>query len=232
MRFDIMTLFPDDVDAFLSSSIIGRARKAGLIEVVCHNIRDFTKDRHNRVDDYVYGGGKGMVMQPQPVCDCFSYIKSIVPQTYCVYLSPKGKKFTQSKAKSLLKKEFITLLCGHYEGIDQRAIDLIVDEEISLGDFVLTGGELPAMAVVDAVSRMVPGVLADSSCYENESIYSGLLEHPQYTRPPVYEGLEVPSVLQNGNHALISAWKLEKSLEITYERRRDLYRKYLKKTKK
>lgn len=232
MRFDIMTLFPEDVNVFLSSSIIGRARKAGLIDVVCHNIRDFTKDRHNRVDDYVYGGGKGMVMQPQPVCDCFRYIKSIVPDTYCIYLSPKGKKFTQAKAKSLLKKGSITLLCGHYEGLDQRAIDLIVDEEISIGDFVLTGGELPAMTIVDAVSRMVPGVLADSSCYEDESIYSGLLEHPQYTRPPVYEGLAVPEVLQNGNHALIAKWKLEKSLEITRERRGDLYRRYMKKTKK
>ena len=229
MRFDIMTLFPEEVNSFLDFSIIGRARKAGLIDIYCHNIRDYTTDRHNRVDDYAYGGGKGMVMQPQPAIDCYRHIKELVPDTYCIYLSPKGRKFTQSKAKKLLKKGNITLLCGHYEGIDQRIIDLIVDEEISLGDFVLTGGELPAMAIVDSVSRMVPGVLADSSCYEDESIYSGLLEYPQYTRPPVYEGLEVPEVLQNGNHALIKKWKLEKSLEITQQRRKDLYRKFIMK---
>ena len=231
MRFDVMTLFPTEVDAFLSFSIIGRARKAGLLDVFCHDIRDYTLDRHNRVDDYAYGGGKGMVMQPQPAIDCFRHIQSIVPDTYCIYLSPKGRKFTQAKAKSLLKKQNITFLCGHYEGIDQRIIDLIVDEELSLGDFVLTGGELPAIAVIDAVSRMIPGVLADSSCYEDESIYSGLLEYPQYTRPPVYEGLEVPEVLQNGNHALIRKWKLEQSLKITEERRKDLYRRFMNKQK-
>jgi len=224
-----MTLFPDEVNAFLNFSIIGRARKANLIDIYCHNIRDYTTDKHNRVDDYAYGGGKGMVMQPQPAIDCFKHIKDEVPDTYCIYLSPKGRKFTQSKAKALLKKGNITLLCGHYEGIDQRIIDLIVDEEISIGDFVLTGGELPAMAIVDSVSRMIPGVLADSSCYEEESIYSGLLEYPQYTRPPVYEGLEVPEVLQNGNHALIKKWKLEKSLEITQQRRKDLYRRFINK---
>lgn len=227
VRFDIMTLFPEEVDSFLSSSIIGRARKNGLITVKCHNIRDYTTDKHNRVDDYAYGGGKGMVMQPQPITDCFDAIKAEVPDTYCIYLSPKGKRFTQSRAKKLLKKKNITLLCGHYEGIDQRAIDLIVDEEISIGDFVLTGGELGAMIIVDSVSRMVDGVLADASCYEDESIYSGLLEYPQYTRPPVFKGLEVPKVLQEGNHKLIEAWKKEQSLAITKERRKDLYTKYM-----
>lgn len=228
MRFDIMTLFPNEVDAFLMTSIIGRARSSGLIMVYCHDIRVYTEDKHNRVDDYAYGGGKGMVMQAQPIVDCFEKIKTEVPDTYCVYLSPKGVRFTQNKAKKLLKKKHITLLCGHYEGVDQRAIDLIVDEEISVGDFVLTGGELPAMVVVDTVSRMVDGVLADASCYEDESIYSGLLEYPQYTRPPVYKGFEVPEVLQNGNHALITEWRHTQSLAVTKERRRDLFRQYMK----
>lgn len=231
MRFDIMTLFPEAVDAFLSSSIIGIARKNGLITVVCHNIRDYTLDKHKRVDDYPYGGGKGMVMQPEPVCRCFQHIKSLVPDTYCVYLTPKGKKFTQTKAKKLLKKENITLLCGHYEGIDQRALDLIVDEELSVGDFVLSGGELASMIVVDTVSRMVEGVLADASCYEDESIYSGLLEYPQYTRPAVFEGLSVPEVLLNGHHAKIEQWRLEQSLLLTEQKRKDLYLRYQKRKK-
>ncbi len=227
-----MTLFPGEVDAFLSASIIGRARKNGYIQVHCHDIRAYTKDKHNRVDDYPYGGGKGMLMQPQPVFDCFADIKQQVPDTYLVYLSPKGKRFTQTCAKRLLKKENITLLCGHYEGIDQRIIDTIVDEEISVGDYVLTGGELPAMIVVDCVARMVDGVLADPSCFEDESFFNGLLEYPQYTRPPVYEGMAVPEVLQNGDHAKIAKWRLEKSLEITALRRRDLYTRYMRKMQK
>ncbi len=227
-----MTLFPDEVDAFLQTSIIGRARKNGYIQIFCHNIRAYTTDKHNRVDAYPYGGGKGMLMQPQPVFDCFKSIKEQVPDTYLVYLSPKGRRFTQTRAKKLLKKENVTLLCGHYEGIDQRIIDALVDEEISVGDYVLTGGELPAMIVVDAVSRMVDGVLADASCFEDESFFNGLLEYPQYTRPPVYEGMEVPQVLQNGDHAKIAKWRLEKSLEITSQRRRDLYRKYIDKEAK
>ncbi len=231
MRFDIMTLFPEEVDAFLSSSIIGIARKNGLITVSCHNIRDYTLDKHKRVDDYPYGGGKGMVMQPEPVCRCFQHIKSLVPDTYCVYLTPKGKKFTQARAKKFLKKENITLLCGHYEGIDQRALDLIVDEELSVGDFVLSGGELASMIVVDTVSRMVDGVLADASCYEDESIYSGLLEYPQYTRPAVYEELSVPEVLLNGHHAKIEQWRLEQSLLLTEQKRKDLYSRYQKRKK-
>lgn len=226
-----MTLFPADVDAFMNTSIIGRARNKGLVEVVCHDIRDYTLDKHKRVDDYAYGGGQGMVMQPQPICDCYKAIREQVPDTYLVYLSPKGKKFSQSKAKRMLKKGNVTLLCGHYEGIDQRVIDLIVDEEISIGDFVLTGGEIPAMAIVDCVSRMIDGVLSGPECFEDESIFSGLLEYPQYTRPPVYNGLEVPEVLQNGHHAKIQKWKLEQSLEITKARRKDLYRKYMNKTK-
>lgn len=228
VRFDIMTLFPEEVDNFLSSSIIGKARKNGLVTVKCHNIRDYTEDKHNRVDDYVYGGGRGMVMQAQPIVDCFEAIKREVPNTYCIYLSPKGKIFTQNRAKKIKKRQNITLLCGHYEGVDQRALDLIVDEEISVGDFVLTGGELPAMILVDSVTRMIDGVLSDSSCYENESIYSGLLEYPQYTRPPVYRGYVVPDVLMNGNHKLIEEWKKDQALKVTKERRKDLYSRYMK----
>jgi len=227
MRFDIMTLFPDEVDAFLSSSIIGIARKNGLIEVNCHNIRDYSTDKHHRVDDYPYGGGKGMLMQPDPVIKCYRDIKAQVEDAWCIYLSPKGKRFTQTRAKNLLNKKNLILLCGHYEGIDQRALDTIVDEEISVGDYVLSGGELGAMLLVDAVSRMVDGVLADKSCYEDESIHSGLLEYPQYTRPPVYEGMQVPDVLLSGDHKKIADWRLQQSLEITKEKRADLYRRYM-----
>jgi len=232
MRFDIMTLFPAEVDAFLNMSIIGRARKNGQIKIFCHNIRDFSKDKHKHVDDYSFGGGKGMLMQVEPIVLCHKFIKEQVPDTHTVYMSPKGKVFTQNKAKKLLKYENITFLCGHYEGIDQRAIDLIADEEISIGNFVLTGGEMPAMTVIDAVSRMVPGVLSDDECFKNESIYSGLLEYPQYTRPANYDGLQVPDVLISGHQAKIDRWRLEKSLEITKERRKDLYNKYMKKNSK
>ncbi len=227
MRFDVMTLFPEEVDAFLSSSIIGIARKNGFIEVNCHNIRDYTEDKHRRVDDYPYGGGKGMLMQAAPVMKCFENIKSQVDDAWCIYLSPKGKRFTQTKAKKLLKKKNLILLCGHYEGIDQRALDSIVDEEISIGDYVLSGGELGAMVIVDAVSRMVEGVLADESCYKDESIYSGLLEYPQYTRPPVFEGESVPDVLLSGDHKKIADWRFEQSLEVTKQKRPDLYRRYM-----
>lgn len=226
-----MTLFPEEVDAFLSSSIIGIARKNGLISVHCHNIRDYTLDKHKRVDDYPYGGGKGMVMQPEPVYRCFEHIKEQVPDTHCIYLTPKGKRFTQFRAKKLLKKQNLTLLCGHYEGIDQRVLDLIVDEEISVGDFVLSGGELASMIVVDTVSRMVEGVLADESCYKDESIYSGLLEYPQYTRPAVYQGISVPEVLLNGHHAKIEKWRLEQSLTLTEKSRKDLLARYRKRKK-
>lgn len=231
MRFDIMTLFPSEVDAFLSSSIIGRARKAGIITVHCHDIRDFSDNKHRHIDDYPYGGGMGMVMQAPPVIKCFEEIKREVPDTYCVYLSPKGKKLTQSRAKKFLKKKNITLLCGHYEGIDQRALDAVVDEEISVGDYVLSGGELGAMVFVDCVSRMVDGVLSSAECYEDESIASGLLEYPQYTRPAEYNGMKVPEVLLSGHEANIKKWRLEQSLLLTEERRKDLYRRYLKKNK-
>lgn len=226
-----MTLFPEEVDSFLSSSIIGRARENGFIEIKCHNIRDYSDNKHRHIDDYPYGGGKGMVMQAEPICMCFEDIKKEVEDTYCIYLSPKGKKLTQNRAKKFLLKKNITLLCGHYEGIDQRAIDLIVDEEISIGDYVLSGGELGAMVFVDCVSRMVKGVLSDKECFEDESIACGLLEYPQYTRPSEYKGLKVPDVLLSGHEANIKKWRLQQSLNLTEIRRKDLYRRYIKRKK-
>lgn len=221
-----MTLFPDMMNAILSESIIGRARENGLIEIDCHNIRDYTRDKHKRVDDTPYGGGKGMLLMAPPVCECFYGITAGRPKKpHTVYLSPKGALFTQQKAKQLLAHGEVVLLCGHYEGIDQRAIDAIVDEEISIGDYVLTGGELPAAVLVDAVCRMVDGVLADKECYERESLSDGLLEYPQYTRPFVYNGAEVPQVLLSGHHANIEQWRLEQALKITREKRPDLLRK-------
>ena len=231
MRFDIMTLFPGEVDAFLSSSVIGRARSKGIIEIECHDIRNYAKDKHRHVDDYPYGGGVGMVMQVEPILLCYNDIKKRVPDTYCIYMSPKGKKLTQTRAKKLLSKRNITLLCGHYEGVDQRAIDLIVDEEISIGDYVLSGGELGTMVLVDCVARMVDGVLSEKECYEDESIASGLLEYPQYTRPADYNGIKVPDVLLSGHEANIKKWRLEQSLSITKERRKDLYNRYVKRKK-
>ena len=222
MRFDIMTLFPTEVDAFLMSSIIGRARKAGLITVKCHDIRDFSDNKHRHVDDDPYGGGMGMVMQAKPVMECFEQIKAEVPDIYCIYLSPKGKKLTQNRAKKFLKKENITLLCGHYEGIDQRALDAVVDEEISIGDYVLTGGEIPAVVICDSVCRMIPGVLSNEECFSEESHYNGRLEYPQYTRPPVFMGREVPEVLLSGHHANIKKWREEQSEIRTRLKRPDM----------
>ena len=184
MRFDILTLFPGMVQAVLGESIIGRAQASGLIELNYINIRDYANNRHNRVDDYPYGGGAGMVMQPMPVYRAFESIKNETDaKPYVIYMSPQGKVFHQTDAVRLSKKDHIVLLCGHYEGVDERVLEKIVDEELSAGDYVLTGGELPAMMVVDAVARMIPGVLASNESFENESLYGGLLEHPQYTRP-------------------------------------------------
>ncbi len=223
VRFDIMTLFPELCDHILSESIIGRARKAGIIEVFCHNIRDYSKDKFRRVDDTPYGGGKGMLMKPDPICDCFDAITAdLEKKPYTVYMSPKGTVFTQEKAKELSKMDRVVILCGHYEGVDQRAIDAIVDEEISIGDYVLTGGEIPATVLVDAVSRLVPGVLSDPECYEKESHSEGLLEYPQYTRPFEFRGEKVPEVLISGHHEKIDAWRREMSLKLTEEKRPDL----------
>ena len=229
-----MTLFPAMVEAVLGESIIGRARKNNLIEVESHDIRDYTKDKHKKTDDTPYGGGKGMLMATQPIWDCFNAIcqKQTEGKRYVIYASPRGRIFNHQVAKELTEYDHIVILCGHYEGVDQRVIDEIVDEEISIGDYVLTGGEIPACIIVDAVSRLVDGVLSDKECYERESIASGLLEYPQYTRPPVFNGKEVPAVLLSGHHANIDKWRLEKSLELTKERRPDLYEKYIKEQEK
>lgn len=230
MRFDIMTLFPEEVSAFLHTSILGRAIRNGCFQVHCHNIRDYTLDKQKRVDDAPYGGGMGMVMQAAPIRNCFDHVCSLLPEKpHVVYVTPKGKRFTQTRAKALLRHENITILCGHYEGVDQRILDAIVDEEISIGDYVLTGGELPAMIVVDTVARMLDGVLSDPSCYTDESFFSGLLEYPHYSRPEVFEGVKVPEVLLSGHHAKIEQWRKEQSLALTRERRPDLYRAYCRK---
>lgn len=219
-----MTLFPAMCETVMSESIIGRARKAGKVEIVCTDIRDFAGNKHNKVDDMPYGGGMGMVMAAQPIYDCYkSLYGGDEPKPHLIYMSPKGKIFDQKRARELSELDRIVLLCGHYEGVDERVIEEIVDEELSIGDFVLTGGELPALAVADAVCRMLPGVLSDELCFEEESHFSGLLEYPQYTRPAEWHGKEVPEVLLSGNHAKIDEWRRMQSLMITAERRPDLY---------
>lgn len=226
MRFDILTLFPQMFEAALGDSIIGRAREKGIIEVNCVDIRDFAENKHRKVDDYPYSGGGGMLMQAQPVYDAYmSVVNELSYKPLTVYMSPQGKVFDQKTACNLSENEHIILLCGHYEGIDQRVIDEIVDMELSVGDFVLTGGEIPAMAVVDAVSRLIPGVLAAEGSYENESHYNGLLEYPQYTRPPVWHGKEIPEILVSGHHANIEKWKHEQALLNTLKKRPDMLKK-------
>ncbi len=233
MRIDIATLFPEMCEAVLSESIVGRARKKGVIEIYCHQIRDYTMDKHRRVDDIPYGGGMGMVMQAEPIYNCFKAIcEQLGKKPHTIYMTPKGSVLTQKKAVELSKMENLLILCGHYEGVDQRILDKIVDEEISIGDYVLTGGELPAAVLTDAVARMCGGVLASPECFEEESHFNGLLEYPHYTRPEIWEGEAVPSVLLSGHHKNISQWRLEKSLEITKERRPDMYKSYVKNDKK
>lgn len=223
MRIDILTLFPEMCNAVIGESIIGRAIKNGIIEIKCTNIRDFANNKHNKVDDTPYGGGMGMVMAAEPIYNAYkSLFNENEEKPHLIYMSPKGKTFNQKKALELSKKDRIVLLCGHYEGIDERVIDEIVDEEISVGDYVLTGGELPALIVADAVSRMIPGVLADEVCFTDESHFSGLLEYPQYTKPAVWQNKEVPEILLSGHHANISRWRRQKSLEITLNRRPEL----------
>jgi len=227
MRFDIMTLFPELVSTVLGESIIGRAQKSGAIEVYAHNIRDYSKDKHRRVDDTPYGGGMGMLMSPVPIYDCFEAItsESVNPckKRRVLFMSPGGKVFNQADAKRLADEyDNIVILCGHYEGVDQRIIDEIVDEEISIGDFVLTGGELPACIVSDAIARLCPGVLSDAECFEKESHSSGLLEYPQYTRPYDFHGRTVPDVLLSGHHGNIEKWRQEEALKKTMEIRPDL----------
>lgn len=222
MKIDIMTLFPEMCEKVLSESIIGRAMKAGIIDIKCTNIRDFAGNKHNRVDDAPYGGGKGMVMQADPIFNCYQSLYNDDNKPHLIYMSPKGKTFTQKDALRLSKLDHIVLLCGHYEGVDQRVIDEIVDEEISIGDYVLTGGELPALVVADAVARMIPGVLAEDICFMEESHFDGLLEYPHYTRPEVWHGVSVPDVLLSGHHKNIEQWRKEKSIEVTKLRRPDM----------
>ena len=226
MRIDIMTLFPDFVDYILSESIIGRARKSGVIDIRAHNIRDYSEDKHRRVDDTPYGGGKGMLMSAPPIYNCYKGItEGETTKPYVVYMSPRGSVFNQKKAKELSEKDRLIVLCGHYEGVDERIIEEIVDEEISIGDFVLTGGEVPCCILVDAVARLCDGVLADAECHEKESFSDGLLEYPQYTRPYDFMGRIVPDVLISGHHANIEKWRHEKSMELTKERRPELLEK-------
>ena len=227
MKIEIATLFPEMCEAVLGESIVGRARKAGKIEVHCRQIREYTQDKHRRVDDTPYGGGMGMVMQCEPIYNCYMAVcDEMGTKLHTIYMSPKGKVLTQQRAVELSKMDNILIICGHYEGVDQRVIDKIVDEELSIGDYVLTGGELPAMVLTDCVARMCPGVLSDDVCFEEESIYSGLLEYPHYTRPEVWEGESVPAVLLSGHHANIEKWRHEQSLELTKARRPDLYESY------
>ena len=225
MRFDIMSLFPEMVSGILGESIIGRAQKAGIIEVHSHNIRDFSSDKHRKVDDTPYGGGMGMVMRCQPIYDCYHHIVENAPEASSrrvIYMSPKGRVLNHEIAMELSAYEHIIILCGHYEGVDQRVLDEIVDEDISIGDYVLTGGELPACVLVDTISRLLEGTLASKECYEGESVASGILEYPQYTKPREWHGREVPEVLLDGDHAKIDRYRLECAVELTRERRPDM----------
>ena len=225
MKFDVMTLFPELVKNVLGESIIGRAQKSGIIDVEAHNIRDFSLDKHRKTDDTPFGGGVGMVMTCQPIYDCYLHVKSSIPpenKTRVIYMSPKGKMLDHNLCVELSKYDNLIFLCGHYEGVDQRVIDEIVDEEISIGDYVVTGGEIPACIVIDAVSRLLDGVLACDECYEGESVASGILEYPQYTKPREFMGREVPEVLLSGDHKKIDMWRLEEAVKLTRERRPDL----------
>lgn len=214
-------------NSVLGESIIGRARAAGKVEINCRDIRDYTEDKHRRVDDKPYGGGMGMIMQAQPIFDCY---RSLCDETgtrpHLLYMTPQGKTLTQDRVKELAKLDNIAILCGHYEGIDERVIEELQPEEISVGDYVLTGGELPALIVADSISRMLPGVLSDDECFEEESHFSGLLEYPQYTHPAVWHDKEVPDVLLSGHHANVDKWRRRQSLIRTRERRPDMFEKY------
>ena len=227
MRIDIMTLFPETLGDVLSESILGRAQERGYIRIDTHQIRDYTANKQCQVDDYPYGGGAGMVMAPDPVVKTCAYVKSLIPEerrekTKVIYLTPQGETFTQKKAEEWAKEEDLIFLCGHYEGIDERALEMVVTDMVSAGDYVLTGGELPAMMMIDAVSRLVPGVLNNEASAEFESFQDNLLEYPQYTRPEEYEGRKVPEVLLSGHHANIEKWRREKSIERTLAARPDL----------
>ena len=228
-RFHVLTLFPDMVMSGLNTSIIGRAMDAGLLEIQAVNIRDYSTNKHLKVDDYPYGGGAGLVMQPEPIYRAYQDLKKdmkIEPRV--IYLTPQGKVFHQEMAKELAKEEELVFLCGHYEGVDERVLEEIVTDYVSIGDYVLTGGELPAMVMIDAISRLVPGVLNNDDSAGEESFENGLLEYPQYTRPPVFLEKEVPEVLLSGHHENIRKWRYEQSVKRTKERRPDLWEAYQK----
>lgn len=223
MRIDILTLFPEMFEAVLNESIIGRAAEKQLVELEFHNIRDYSENKHRKVDDYPYGGGLGMVMQCQPIFTAVEDIRTkLGKKPYTILMTPQGRTFDQSKAKELVTHENLMIICGHYEGIDERVTEALVDEEVSIGDFVLTGGEIAAMAVVDATCRLIPGVLKEDASYMVESFSEGLLEFPQYTRPPVFMGMEVPEVLLSGHHENIEKWRRYQSLKRTVEKRPEL----------
>lgn len=242
MNYYILTLFPEMVLEGLNTSIIGRAADKGLISIEAVNIRDYSREKHNHVDDAPYGGGAGMVMQPGPVCDSYEDLcKRLGKRPRVLYMTPQGKVFNQSIAQELAKEEDLVFLCGHYEGIDERALELIVTDNLSIGDYVLTGGELPAMVMIDCISRLVPGVLNNDVSAEIESFHDNLLEYPQYTRPEIYEGKRVPEVLLSGHHKNIETWRRQQSIKRTLERRPDLLkeadltereRKYLEELRK
>ncbi len=227
MNYHVMTLFPELIEAAMNHSIMGRALSKGIITLDTVNFREFAQNKTKHVDDYIYGGGSGMLIQAEPVWLCYKdLIAKIGHKPRVLYMSPRGKTFDQAMANELAKEEDIIFLCGHYEGIDERAIELIEPEYVSIGDFVLTGGELPSVLIMDAITRQISGVLGSDDSAIDESFYNGLLEYPQYTRPPVYEGLEVPQVLMSGNHKLIAEWREQKALEITEKYRPDLYEEY------
>ncbi len=232
MIFDIMTLFPELVEYVLGESVIGRAQKNGAIEIATYNIRDYSEDKHRRVDDTPYGGGKGMLMMAPPIYNCYDAICSKrntqISSKRVIYMSPSGQLFDQKKAEELSHYDELIILCGHYEGVDRRIIDEIVDEEISIGDYVLTGGEIPACILVDSVARLIDGVLSDPECYEKESISSGMLEYPQYTRPYEFHGVCVPEILISGHHEKIDLWRKERALELTLKNRPDVLEKFKK----
>ena len=223
MRIDIVTLFPEMCASVMDESIIGRARKKGCLQICFHQLRDYAYDKHQRVDDCPFGGGKGMLLKPEPIGECFDALREhLGVKPHIIYMSPKGTVLNQEKVKELSKKSNIAILCGHYEGVDERIIEEYVDEEISCGDYVLTGGEMPAIILADAVSRMIDGVLAEDVCFTDESHFNGLLEHPQYTRPALWHGMEVPKTLVSGDHAKVEKWKHQEALKRTAELRPDM----------
>ena len=230
MHIDVLTLFPEMIDPVVNASMLGRASKNGILNVKTVNIRDFTKNKHKKTDDTPFGGGAGMVMSAQPVFDALRSVNA--EEKRILYMSPRGRKLDKGLITELAAEENLVFLCGHYEGIDERIIDFWRPEEVSIGDYILTGGEMAAMVVIDAVARMIPSVLGNEESHMEESVYSGLIEYPQYTKPRVYEEMEVPEVLLSGNHKLIHLWKFEQACEITKKRRPDLWQEFLKKTEK